>query len=121
MKYILTVIILGLLFYTVSKAVKASSATGKTLKEKTKMKIKVTSNEKIFYPPQKLKTSETPEANAKKGTLAYYAPWGNVVMFYQNFGSAPGLYELGQAVSGSENIQKMSDNIQVAKEKESKI
>ena len=82
-------------------------------KEETKMKISVTSNGKIFYPPKKLDTSKTPLANAKNGTLAYYAPWGNVVMFYGDFGSASGLYELGFAVSGGENIKEMSGTIQV--------
>jgi len=71
------------------------------------------SNEKIFYPPGKLDTSGTPSANAKAGSLAYYAPWGDVVMFYKKFGSASGLYELGEAVSGSEYIRDMSGNVQI--------
>jgi len=72
-------------------------------------------NEKIFYPPRKLNTANTPTANAKAGTLAYYAPWGDVVMFYKYFGSASGLYELGHAISGSENIPDMSGIIQIDK------
>jgi hypothetical protein len=70
-------------------------------------------NEKIFYPPQKLNTNDTPRADAQAGTLAYYAPWGNVVMFFGSFGSAAGLYELGHAVSGNEYIQGMSGTIQI--------
>jgi len=72
-------------------------------------------NEKIFYPPEKLNTTDTPQADAQAGTLAYYAPWGDVVMFYGSFGSAPGLYELGHAVSGSEYIQGISGTIQIEK------
>lgn len=72
-------------------------------------------DEKIFYPPEKLDTSNTPLADAKPGTLAYYAPWGDVVMFYDSFGSASGLYELGHAISGSEHIGNMSGTIQIAK------
>ena len=72
-------------------------------------------NEKIFYPPKKLNTSNTPLANAQAGTLAYYAPWKDVVMFYDDFGSAAGLYELGHAISGSEHIQGMSGTIQIEK------
>lgn len=34
-------------------------------------------------------------------------------MFYGNFSSAGRLYELGQAVSGSEYIEKMSGTIQI--------
>jgi hypothetical protein len=72
-------------------------------------------NEKIFYPPRKLNTTDATQADAKTGTLAYYAPWGNVVMFYGNFGSANGLYELGYAVSGSEHIKIMTGTIQIEK------
>lgn len=72
-------------------------------------------NEKIFYPPQKLTTNNTPSANAKNGTLAYYAPWGDVVMFYKDFGSAGGLYELGEAVDGKEYISEMSGTINITK------
>jgi hypothetical protein len=74
-------------------------------------------NEKIFYPPKKLNTDATPQADAKAGTLAYYAPWGDVVMFYKDFGSASGLYELGHAVAGNAYIQNMSGTIRVAKGK----
>ena len=72
-------------------------------------------NEKIFYPPKKLNTTDTAQADAQVGTLAYYAPWGNVVMFFGSFGSAAGLYELGHATSGSENIRGMSGTIHVEK------
>lgn len=72
-------------------------------------------NEKIFYPPKKLSTNNTPNANAKNGTLAYYAPWADVVMFFKDFGSAGGLYELGEAISGIEHISSMSGTIKVSK------
>lgn len=73
-------------------------------------------NEKIFYPPEKLKTSGTPLAkNVQAGTLAYYAPWGDVVLFYGSFGSAPGLYELGRATQGVEHIKELSGTIQIEK------
>ena len=72
-------------------------------------------NEKIFYPPKKLTTSNTPLSNAKNGTLAYYAPWGDVVMFYKDFGSASGLYELGHVISGKELINNISGNVEIKK------
>ena len=71
------------------------------------------SEEKIFYPPKKLRTADTPSADAQAGTLAYYAPWGDVVMFYVRVGSAAGLYELGRAISGSEHIQGLSGTIEI--------
>lgn len=72
--------------------------------------------EKIFYPPQKLQTADTPLVKgATTGTLAYYAPWGDVVLFYGSFGSAAGLYELGSAISGGESIRGLSGKVRMEK------
>jgi hypothetical protein len=95
-----------------------NSQAAKDLYAQLPLSIKVenySDNEKIFYPPKKLNTTDTPHADAKAGTLAYYAPWGNVVMFYDNFGSASGLYELGRAVSGSEHISGITGSIHIQK------
>lgn len=70
-------------------------------------------NEKVFYPPQELDTSDTPLAEGGAGTLAYYAPWGDVVLFYDSFSANSSLFELGEAVSGAENIGQMSGTITV--------
>ena len=70
----------------------------------------------MFYPPEKLNvTAKEAYHDGKKGELSYYAPWGDVFMFYKDFGSASGLYELGHAVSGNEFIQSMSGTIRVEK------
>ena len=71
-------------------------------------------NEKIFYPPQELDTSDTPAAEGGAGTLAYYAPWGDVVMFYGDYSANSSLYELGEAVSGADQISRMSGSIEIA-------
>lgn len=94
------------------------SKAAKDLYDQLPLNIKVenySNNEKIFYPPKKLNTSDTPQADARQGTLAYYAPWGDVVMFYKDFGTASGLFELGHAVSGREFIQGMSGTIRIEK------
>ena len=70
-------------------------------------------NEKVFYPPQELDTTDTPLAVGGAGTLAYSAPWGDVVLFYDSFSANGSLYELGEAVSGVENIGQMSGTITV--------
>lgn len=70
-------------------------------------------NEKVFYPPQELDTSDTPLAEGGAGTLAYYAPWGDVVLFYDSFSANGSLYELGEAVSGAEDISQMTGTITV--------
>lgn len=96
------------------------SQAAKELYDQLPLSIEVenySSNEKIFYPPKKLDTVNTPLANAKKGTLAYYAPWEDVVMFYGDFGTVSGLYELGHAVSGMEYIKNISGTIQIEKAK----
>ncbi len=68
-------------------------------------------NEKIFYPPQALDISDSPQAQAGAGTLAYYEPWGDVVFFYDDYNENPSLFELGQAVSGGELIGSMSGTV----------
>lgn len=71
-------------------------------------------NEKVFYPPNQL-SIDAPLADAQKGTLCYYAPWGDVVMFYDNFGKGSSLYELGKAISGKSEIEKLSGLINVTR------
>lgn len=50
-------------------------------------------NEKIFYPPCELDTSDSPLATEGAGTLAYYEPWGDVVFFYGGYNENPYLYQ----------------------------
>ena len=70
-------------------------------------------NEKIFYPSTPLETADSPLAQAGAGTLAYYEPWGDVVFFYGDYNENPGLFELGQVVSGAELIAQMSGTITI--------
>ena len=56
-----------------------NSRAAKELHEQLPLTIVIedySNKEKIFYPPAKLDTTDTPLANAQFGTLAYYAPWG---------------------------------------------
>ena len=69
-------------------------------------------NEKIFY-PEELDISDTPQAGMAVGTLAYYAPWGDVVMFYGEYNENPSLYELGHVVSGEELIPNLSGSVTI--------
>ena len=72
-------------------------------------------NEKIFYPPEELDVTDAPLAESgEAGTLAYYAPWGDVVMFYGPFSPNGALYELGWVVDGEERISELSGTIEVA-------
>lgn len=73
-------------------------------------------NEKIFYPPKSLVTQNTPLLmSGQEGTLGYFAPWKNVVLYYGSCGSYNGLYTLGHAVKGKEQIKNLSGIIHVEK------
>ena len=72
-------------------------------------------NEKVFYPPEELDVTDAPLAETGEvGTLAYYAPWGDVVMFYGSFSPNGALYELGRVVDGADAIARLSGAIEVA-------
>lgn len=72
-------------------------------------------NEKIFYPKSELDTANTPLAEGGVGTLAYYRPWGNVVMFYGPFYPNSSLYDLGRAVEGEDLISSFSGTLRIEK------
>lgn len=50
------------------------------------------------------------------GTLAYYEPWGDVVLFYGTYRSNDALYALGKVVSGSEYISEISGEMIISQE-----
>ena len=60
------------------------------------------------YPPEELDTTDGMIGAGPYGTLAYFSPWGNVVMYYSPCGEYPGLYLLGEPISGEDTIEKMS-------------
>lgn len=72
-------------------------------------------NEKVFYPPEGLDVTNAPLAETgEAGTLAYYEPWGDVVMFYGPFSPNGALFELGRAVAGEDAVAGLSGTIEVA-------
>lgn len=55
------------------------------------------SNEKIFYPERKLNTDQAPNGyKPSTGDITYYAPWGDVAIFYKDFSHSSGLISLGR-------------------------
>ena len=71
-------------------------------------------NEKIFYPETAISYgSDCIEDDCPAGTLALFSPWGNVVMYYGDAGKYNGLYVLGEAVEGADQISELSGNITV--------
>jgi hypothetical protein len=63
------------------------------------------STEKISYLPRKLSTAGAPAGvDPAPGDIAYYAPWGNLAIFYKDAGYAKGLIKLGRLSSGVEAL-----------------
>ena len=94
------------------------STAASSLYDQLPMTIDVEDNsddEKIFYPDKKLDTSKTPMAKGPIGTLAYYEPWGDVVIYYDDCGEASGLYALGEAILGVDQISQLSGSIKIVK------
>src|SRR5437879_7033091 len=57
--------------------------------------------EKIAYLPRKLSTAGAPPgSDPSVGDIAYYAPWGNLAIFYRDAPYARWLIPLGSIVSG---------------------
>jgi len=64
--------------------------------------------EKVSDLPGKLSTKGAPSGyDPSVGDIAYYAPWGNLAIFYKDFGYAKGLIKLGSIESGIEKLAKM--------------
>jgi hypothetical protein len=63
------------------------------------------STEKITYLSRKLSTADAPAGvDPDVGDITYYAPWGNLAIFYKDFGYAKGLVKLGSFDSGIETL-----------------
>lgn len=65
--------------------------------------------EKIAYLPRKLSTAGAPARSdaGSAGEIAYYAPWGNLAIFYKDFQYSRGLVSLGRVDSGIENLKAL--------------
>lgn len=58
-------------------------------------------NEKIAYLPRKLTERDSgPFTGEAPGDLCYYAPWGNLVMYYAGYRYSRGLIRLGRIEGG---------------------
>lgn len=69
--------------------------------------------EKISYLPEKLSTEDAPSGfDPSVGDITYYAPWGNLAIFYKDFVYANGLINLGKIDNGIE-VFNTSDSLNV--------
>ncbi|MDY7227033.1 cyclophilin-like fold protein [Hyalangium rubrum] len=59
------------------------------------------------YLPRKLSTKGAPASSGgKAGAITYYAPWGNLALFYKDSDPASGLITLGTLDGGVEALRK---------------
>lgn len=59
------------------------------------------STEKIAWLPAKLRQADARESmTPKRGDIAYYAPWGNLAIFREDYRHSPGLIKLGRVEQG---------------------
>ena len=94
------------------------SAASKALLKQLPMTVEVknfSDNEKLFYPKEKL-PKDAPTALAKRGTLACFTPWGNLTIFYKDYGDGTDddLIELGHITSGDEYIEGLEGQLTIA-------
>lgn len=69
------------------------------------------STEKIAYPPRKLSTQGAPAGiDPEIGDITYYAPWGNLALFYKDFGYSAGRRRVLKAYG----IERVSDLVESA-------
>ncbi|MET0066002.1 MAG: cyclophilin-like fold protein [Candidatus Thiodiazotropha sp.] len=69
--------------------------------------------EKIADLPRKLDTSQAPPSyTPQAGDITYYAPWGNLAIFYKPFQTASGLVRLG-AFNGPIDALLRDDSLRI--------
>jgi hypothetical protein len=75
--------------------------------------------EKISYLPKKLSTKGAPVgSDPDVGDFAYYSPWGNLAIYYRDFGYSDGLVILGSVESGgAEKLARRSGDFTVTLER----
>lgn len=73
--------------------------------------------EKISYLPEQLPTDGEPSGcDPEVGDFCLYAPWGNLSIFYEDFGQSSGLIPLGYIENDIETIGNMNSDFTVVLE-----
>lgn len=66
--------------------------------------------EKIASLPRKLELKNSPkEYSVQVGDFAYYAPWGNLSIFYKEFESSNSLQKLGEFETGIDELKNLKE------------
>lgn len=74
--------------------------------------------EKISLLPKRLSTEDASSgSDPSVGDFTYYSPWGNLAIFYKDFGYTNRLIKLGKIVSGTEKLAGINGDFPVKIEK----
>lgn len=68
--------------------------------------------EKISYLNSKL-TVDKETSSKETSDFTYYAPWGNLAVFYKGYGNDGGLVKMGIIESGKDKLIKIKDGSEV--------
>ena len=70
--------------------------------------------ERIAYTEKELSAEGAPEScTPDAGTLALYAPWGNLSVFYKPFRESRGLVPLGRFVEGADKVSTLGEAVRI--------
>ena len=70
--------------------------------------------EKIADLPRRLSIEDAPEGiDPVVGDIAYYAPWGNLAIFYRDFDYSRGLVRLGRFGGDAEALGKLEGPVRI--------
>lgn len=70
--------------------------------------------EKISTLQDSLNTESSPSGiDPEVGDFTYYIPWGNIAIFYRDFGYSNSLVKLGEIVEGLDNLERIEDGTPV--------
>ena len=70
--------------------------------------------ERIAYTEKELSAEGAPEScTPEAGTLALYAPWGNLSVFYKPFRESRGLVPLGRFIEGADKISTLGEAVRI--------
>ena len=62
--------------------------------------------EKVSMLARRLEMDRAPDGiTPVEGDVTYYAPWGNIAIYYKDFGYSPGLIKLGEITSGMAHLK----------------
>lgn len=72
------------------------------------------STEKIADLPRKLSTEGSPPGtDPMVGDITYYAPWGNLAIYYRDFSYSRGLVRLGRIEGGAEAVRSLEGQVTI--------